>query len=164
MAGHFRNGLGHSVQNGWHSLYPTNEEDWPKAERHFSSQPPWEAGFHRPVRFEGSVNNLEVYGEIPKEIDGTFYRVMPEPQFPSYTDKNVVSRASCLSWIRLFWCADKTQWFNGDGNISAFRISNGHVDFKQRYVRTEKFVREAEARRALLGQATRLHIPYVAPS
>ena len=44
------------------------------------------------------------------------------------------------------------QWFNGDGNVSAFRIQNGHVDFKQRYVRTEKFVREAEARRALAGK------------
>lgn len=32
-----------------------------------------------------------------------------------------------------------------------FRIKDGHVDFKQRYVRTEKFVKEAEARRALLG-------------
>lgn len=45
-----------------------------------------------------------------------------------------------------------TQWFNGDGNISAFRIHNGRVHFKQRYVRTEKFVREREAGRALLGQ------------
>jgi carotenoid cleavage dioxygenase len=43
------------------------------------------------------------------------------------------------------------QWFNGDGNISAFYFKDGHVDLKQRYVRTEKFVREAESRRALLG-------------
>lgn len=45
------------------------------------------------------------------------------------------------------------QWFNGDGNISAFRIKDGYIDLKQRYVRTEKFVREAEARRALIGEA-----------
>ena len=43
------------------------------------------------------------------------------------------------------------QWFNGDGLVSAFRIKDGHVDFKQKYVKTEKFIREAEARRALLG-------------
>jgi carotenoid cleavage dioxygenase len=47
------------------------------------------------------------------------------------------------------------QWFNGDGVVSAFEIKDGHVDFKQAYVRTEKYVKEAEARRALLG--TYLH-------
>ncbi|KUL88876.1 hypothetical protein ZTR_03539 [Talaromyces verruculosus] len=128
MAGHFLSRLGSRAANGWGSLY----KEWPQIDTHFSSQPPWEGGFHRPSRFEGEINNLEVYGEIPHEIDGTFYRVMPEPQFPAFADKNV--------------------WFNGDGNISAFRISNGHVDFKQRYVRTEKFVREGEARRALMGK------------
>lgn len=34
------------------------------------------------------------------------------------------------------------EWFNGDGNVSAFRISDGKCHFKQRYVQTEKFVRE----------------------
>jgi carotenoid cleavage dioxygenase-like enzyme len=43
------------------------------------------------------------------------------------------------------------QWFNGDGVVSAFRIKDGHVDLKQAYVRTEKYVKEAAARRALLG-------------
>jgi hypothetical protein len=36
------------------------------------------SGFMRPVRFEGEINNLEIIGEVPKEINGTFYRVMPE--------------------------------------------------------------------------------------
>lgn len=44
------------------------------------------------------------------------------------------------------------QWFNGDGNVAAFRIQDGRVSFRQRYVRTEKFVKEREAQRALLGQ------------
>lgn len=43
------------------------------------------------------------------------------------------------------------QWFNGDGNIAAFTIKDGTVSFRQRYVRTEKFTREREAKRALLG-------------
>ncbi|KIM92528.1 hypothetical protein OIDMADRAFT_139524 [Oidiodendron maius Zn] len=100
----------------------------PKA---FGPEPQF-SGFMAPSRFEGEVNNLEVVGELPSEISGTFYRVMPDPQFPSYIPGDV--------------------WFNGDGNISAFRTRDGHVDFKQRYVRTEKFVREADARRALLGK------------
>lgn len=44
------------------------------------------------------------------------------------------------------------QWFNGDGNISAFRVQGGKCHFKQRYVRTEKFVKEREAERSLLGE------------
>lgn len=36
--------------------------------------------------------------------------------------------------------------------VSAFRIHNGAVDFKQRYVQTEKFKREREAQRALIGK------------
>ncbi|THV45118.1 hypothetical protein BGAL_0528g00060 [Botrytis galanthina] len=90
------------------------------------------SGFMRPVRFEGEINNLEIEGSIPSQIRGTFYRVMPEPQFPNYLPGD--------------------PWFNGDGNVSAFRIADGHIDLKQRYVRTEKFTREAAARRALAGK------------
>jgi carotenoid cleavage dioxygenase-like enzyme len=36
--------------------------------------------------------------------------------------------------------------------VSAFRFKNGSVDFKQRYVKTEKLVKEREARRALIGK------------
>lgn len=48
--------------------------------------------------------------------------------------------------------ADFNQWFNGDGNVSAFQIRSGKAHFKQRFVRTEKFVREREAQQALVGQ------------
>ncbi|KAJ9144933.1 hypothetical protein NKR23_g5734 [Pleurostoma richardsiae] len=75
------------------------------------------SGFMKPCRLEGEVSDLEVYGEIPPDIDGTFYRC-----------------------------------FNGDGNISAFRIKDGRASFRQRYVRTEKLTREREVRRALLGR------------
>ena len=59
------------------------------------------SGFMRPVRFEGEINNLEVVGEIPKEINGTFYRVMPEPQFPAFIPNDPVSRHFCSSspWL-----------------------------------------------------------------
>ncbi|CRL22258.1 Carotenoid oxygenase [Penicillium camemberti] len=90
------------------------------------------SGFMKPCRVEGEVLNLEVYGEIPKDIDGTFYRVMPDPQFSPFIEND--------------------PWFNGDGSISAFTIKDGSVSFKQRFVRTEKFVREQEAQRALLGK------------
>lgn len=44
------------------------------------------------------------------------------------------------------------KWFNGDGSVSAFRVHCGKVHFKQRWVRTEKFVRERQAQRALAGK------------
>lgn len=43
------------------------------------------------------------------------------------------------------------QWLNGDGVVSSFRIKDGNVDFKQRFVQTEKFRVEATENRALLG-------------
>ncbi|KAJ5152643.1 uncharacterized protein N7482_009121 [Penicillium canariense] len=63
------------------------------------------SGFMKPCRVEGNVEHLEVLGEIPKNIDGTFYRVMPDPQLPPYIQDD--------------------PWFNGDGNISAFKIKDG---------------------------------------
>ncbi|TDZ68065.1 Lignostilbene-alpha,beta-dioxygenase isozyme III [Colletotrichum trifolii] len=90
------------------------------------------SGFMKPCRFEGEVRNLEVVGTLPPELDGTFYRIMPDPQFPPFIDND--------------------PWFNGDGNVSAFRFHNGNVNFQQKYVRTEKFTREREANRALAGK------------
>ncbi|KAH1594738.1 hypothetical protein KXX34_001858 [Aspergillus fumigatus] len=90
------------------------------------------SGFMRPCRVEGEACNLEVLGQVPKDIDGVFFRVMPDPQFPPFIEDD--------------------PWFNGDGNISAFTIKDGKVSFRQRYVRTEKFVREREAQRSLLGK------------
>jgi carotenoid cleavage dioxygenase len=42
--------------------------------------------------------------------------------------------------------------FHGDGTVGAFRIKDGHVDFKNRWVRTERFVRERSARKAVFGR------------
>ncbi|CAN9186698.1 unnamed protein product [Alternaria alternata] len=95
---------------------------------------PLYSGFMSPCRFEGEVQNLSVRGEVPSEIDGTFYRVMPDPQLPPFIEND--------------------PWFNGDGNISAFRIKDGSCHFKQRYVRTEKFIREREAKIALIDIPT----------
>ncbi|KAJ5317838.1 Carotenoid oxygenase [Penicillium antarcticum] len=101
------------------------------APQHYPDHPQF-SDFMKPCRFEGEVQNLEVHGNLPNDIDGTFYRVMPDPQLPPFIDND--------------------PWFNGDGNVSAFRIKDGSVSFQQRYVRTEKFVREREAGRALLGK------------
>jgi carotenoid cleavage dioxygenase len=88
-------------------------------------------GFNTPVRFEGEVLDLEIEGEIPADLDGAFYRVQPDPQFPPKLDNDIA--------------------FNGDGAISMFRFKGGKVDFKQRWVRTDKFDLERKAGHALFG-------------
>lgn len=99
---------------------------------------------------------MEVKGEIPKEIDGTFYRVMPDPQVVPFIENDPVSAPYALKFNGRGHALISRQWFNGDGNISAFRIHDGRCHFKQRYVRTEKFLREREAQKALLGRTIML--------
>jgi carotenoid cleavage dioxygenase-like enzyme len=90
------------------------------------------SGFNKPFRLEGDIFDLEVSGSIPPEINGTFYRVQPDHRFPPIFEDDI--------------------HFNGDGNITAIRIQNGHADYKQRYVRTDRFLAETKARRSLFGR------------
>lgn len=89
------------------------------------------SGFSKPSRLEIDICGVEVEGTIPAELNGTFYRVGPDPQWPPLRNDDV--------------------FFNGDGMVSYFRIENGQVDFKSRYVRTEKYKLERAAHRALFG-------------
>lgn len=89
-------------------------------------------GYHAPSRLEGDVVDLEVDGVVPPEINGTFFRIQPDHRYPPMFEDDIN--------------------FNGDGAVTAIRIQNGHVDFKQRYVRTDRFHSESEARRALFGR------------
>lgn len=88
-------------------------------------------GVNRPMRVECDVYELEYTGELPPELAGALYRAGPEPQFPPRAGDDI--------------------YINGDGMVSMVAIANGHVDFKTRYVRTDKLRRERQARRALFG-------------
>ena len=72
-------------------------KDWslPPVSKYFKD--PNFSGFMRPVRFEGEIRNLEIIGEIPFSINGTFCRVMPEPQFPASIPNDSVSLNSWLT-------------------------------------------------------------------
>lgn len=126
------------------------------------------AAISGPCRVEGDIGDLIIEGEIPKEINGTFYRV-------SYQSAPIIM--SCISlaasWYLLcylikvaqdpyydpdyFQDGAKQTPFDGDGNVSAFKISNGVVSWKQRYVQTERLVAEKKAGRSLFGL---LHAPF----
>ena len=89
-------------------------------------------GFNSPTRFEADVYDCEVWGEIPSDIEGTFYRLQCD--FAYRPPEN--------EWFT---------GFNGDGHVSAFRFANGSVDYKSRYVKTERLMAERRARQRLFG-------------
>jgi carotenoid cleavage dioxygenase-like enzyme len=85
-----------------------------------------------PSRIEIDVHALEVEGELPREIDGAFYRMAADRQYPSRFENDVP--------------------FNEDGCVSMFRFRGGRVDLRQRYVRNDRWKAERAAGRALFGR------------
>ena len=70
-------------------------------------------------------------GSPPAELNGAFYRVQPDPQFPPLLGDDIA--------------------FNGDGMITRFHFHNGQCDFRQRWAHTDKWKLEHEAGRPLFG-------------
>jgi len=97
---------------------------------HFPDTPSF-TGINKPERWEADIVDCEVEGRIPENLDGAFFRVQPDPRMPPRLGDDIA--------------------FNGDGAISQFRIHDGQVDFKHRFVRTDKFNLEREAGHALFG-------------
>jgi carotenoid cleavage dioxygenase-like enzyme len=98
----------------------------------FRDHPMFPRGFNSPTRFEADVYDCEVWGKIPSDIEGTFVRMQCD--FAYRPPKN--------EWMT---------GFNGDGHISAFRFANGSVDYRGRYVKTERLLAERKERKRLFG-------------
>ena len=94
-------------------------------------QSPSYTGFNTPSRIEADIADLAHEGTIPPELNGAFYRVQPDPQFPPRLGDDIS--------------------FNGDGMISRFHIHGGKCDFRQRWARTDKWKLENAAQRGLFG-------------
>ena len=102
--------------------------DFPDAPGTFGGGP---AGTNN--RAEIDLHDCEVEGNLPRDLDGVFYRVGPDPQYPK--DPKYAGDIA----------------FDGEGHISMFRIKDGHVDYKTRYARTQRGKAQHEARRSLFG-------------
>jgi len=89
-------------------------------------------GINAPSRIEIDLHDLEVEGELPRELRGAFYRVAPDRQYPPRFHDDVP--------------------FNADGTISRFLFDNGRVHLRHRYVQTERWKLERAAGRALFGK------------
>ena len=90
-------------------------------------------GWGHPYRVEATIHGLElVEGHLPPEIEGTLLRCGPDRQYPPRNGSDV--------------------FIDGEGMVHTFRFSGGQVDYMSRWVRTERFVLQEEARRALFGR------------
>src|SRR5579863_4605479 len=79
-------------------------------------------------RLEADVHDCQVQGKVPADLNGAFYRVGPDPQYPLHP-RNIP--------------------FDGEGHVSMFRIRNGRVDYRSRYVRNERYLAQQRAGRVL---------------
>jgi len=98
--------------------------------RPFPADEPFLNGNYAPWPMEGEIRDLVVEGEIPREIEGTYFRNGPNPQFRP---------------------RGRYHWFDGDGMIHALRIRDGRASYRNRWVRTARFQLERAAGEALFG-------------
>lgn len=75
-------------------------------------------GYYEPLTAECTSPDLVIEGEMPTDLNGTFYRNGPNPQFPPENEYH---------------------FFTGDGMIHAFKFDNGRVSHMNRWARTERF-------------------------
>ena len=88
-------------------------------------------GFNAPSRIEADIAALAFEGVIPPELNGAFFRVQPDAQFPPRLGDDIS--------------------FNGDGMITRFHIHDGECDFRQRWAKTDKWKLEKAAGKGLFG-------------
>ena len=74
-----------------------------------------------PVKEEITVSDLEVKGEVPKEINGLYVRNGMNPR-SGYSD----------------------HWFFGNGMLHGFNFENGKVSYKNRYVKTPYYEKDLD--------------------
>ena len=80
------------------------------------------------LRAEVTINDCEVEGKLPKDLDGGFFATGPDPQYPRLPG-NIM--------------------FDGEGHVRVFRIKNGRVDYRTRYARGERYLAQDKAGRSL---------------
>jgi len=95
-------------------------------------------GYYEPLTTESTAPDLVIEGEIPADLNGTFYRNGPNPQLPPKNDYH---------------------FFTGDGMVHAFTFNNGRVSHKNRWARTERFRLERRVGESLFSGMNPLDTP-----
>ncbi|MDX1734714.1 MAG: carotenoid oxygenase family protein, partial [Halioglobus sp.] len=99
---------------------------------------PFLQGYYEPITFEATAPELVIEGEIPQDLNGTFYRNGPNPQVPPKNEYH---------------------FFTGDGMIHAFTFDNGRVSHMNRWARTARFKIEQRTGQSLFSGMNPLETP-----
>jgi carotenoid cleavage dioxygenase len=87
-------------------------------------------GGFAPIHMECDAPDLVVEGEVPRELNGAFFRNGPNPQYAPRKDYH---------------------FFAGDGMVHGFYLDDGKVSYRNRFVRTLKYKMEKDAGEALFS-------------
>ena len=79
---------------------------------------PYLHGLFAPVEKQVAADNLDVIGEIPRDLHGGYFRNGPNPKTPP---------------------KGMHHWFDGDGMIHGIWFEDGKARYANRYVATEDF-------------------------
>jgi carotenoid cleavage dioxygenase len=90
-------------------------------------------GLNRPVGAEYDLADLPVEGVIPLDVEGSFFRAVPDPAFAPFME-------------------DGGAILSGDGMISAIRFAGGKASAAMRYVQTARHKAEVAAGAAIFGK------------
>ncbi len=99
---------------------------------------PYRSGAFAPVHDEVDVDDLEVLGAIPPELNGSFLRNGPNPMFEPSGRYHV---------------------FDGDGMIHELAISGGRASYRNRWIRSRGLDAEQRAGRSLYGGMANASFP-----
>ena len=103
----------------------------------FPTDDPFLRGYYAPLNAECDAPNLQITGEIPPQLNGSLYRNGPNPQFAP---------------------RGRYHWFSGDGMLHAFRLQNGKVSYRNRWVRTPKWELENANGEGMSGSIASRHL------
>ena len=85
---------------------------------------PYLHGPFAPTHEELTLDDFEIDGKIPDDLNGVYVRNGPNPQFDP---------------------SGRYHWFDGDGMVHAVHFSEGRAVYRNRWIRTDGFEREREA-------------------
>jgi carotenoid cleavage dioxygenase-like enzyme len=90
-------------------------------------------GLNTPLGEEYDIADLEITGTVPPEVEGAFFRAVPDPAYPPFME-------------------DSAATLSGDGMISAIRFRDGKASTAMRFVVTARHRAEATAGKTLFGK------------
>jgi carotenoid cleavage dioxygenase-like enzyme len=85
---------------------------------------PYLGGNYAPVRVEIDAHDLDVIGELPRDLAGMFVRNSSNPRFEP---------------------RGRYHWFDGDGMLHGVQIEDGKAAYRNRWIRTKGFLAEEAA-------------------